>query len=428
VKPPIPLDQTTPLLMLPYHFPPENTTGAARPFRFYRYLPEFGYQPYVVTAGHPDPASPRENVWHVPNRFLVPSRTTLAGITEMALRKFLFPTDEGQLWTRSAVAAAEKVVRQHSIGAVYSTAPPFTSHIAAMKLKQKLGLKWIADFRDPLVGNPFRVLDGLPARVDQCLERRIFRNADALIAVTDTIGEEWARRYPAVAAKIHIIWNGFDPDEAFPEPAVSPGPRRVLSHVGGAFGGREPTQILQSIDRLIAKSLLNPAHILVRMIGYLEPGIVEQNLALFNRLKEQGCLEYGGGKVRRSQALQNLVDSDYLLLLDGNQLGIGYTVPAKLYEYVRAGRPILASTQHNSPVDRIVPNCGVRYGMIYLDDSAEQTDRKMMEFLALPSEPVSPSRWFFDTFDGRSHAGMLASIVDSLLGVAPGAAQLAREV
>jgi len=414
--------------MLPYHFPPENTTGAARPFRFYRYLPEFGYRPYVVTAGHPDPASPLDNVWHVPNRFLVPSRDTLAGVTEMALRKFLFPSDEGLLWTRPAIAVAEKVVRAHSIGAVFSTAPPFTAHMAALELKRRLGVKWIADFRDPLVGNPFRVQSGLPAYVDRLLERRIFRSADALITITDAIGEGWARRSPASAGKIHVIWNGFDPAETFPAPAVSPGPRRVLSHVGGAFGGREPTQVLRSIDRLIGRALLDPADILVRMIGYLEPAIVEENLSLFTRLKEKGCLEYGGGKVPRNQALRTLFDSDYLLLLDGNRLGIGYAVPAKFFEYVRTGRPILTNTVRNSPLDRIVPKCGLRYGMIYPDDSAEQTDRKMLEFLALPSDPVSPSQWFFDTFDGRRHAGMLAAILDRLLGVAPSVAQLAREM
>ena len=411
--------------MLAYHFPPENASGSARPFRFYRYLPDFGYQPYVVTAGHPDSASPRENVWRVPNRYLVPSRNSFAGVAEMALRKFLFPTDDGLLWTRSALAAAEEVVRTNSIQAVFSTAPPFTAHIAALRLKHRFGLKWIADFRDPLVGNPFRVQGGLPARIDSSLERRIFRHADALITVTDTIGEEWTHRFPGIGAKVHIIWNGFDPAEVFPPPAASHGPRRCLSHVGEAFRGREPVQILRSIDRLIERSLLDPAHLLVRMIGYLEPAIVTENLLLFNRLKEKGCLEYGERKVPRNQALQVMADSDYLFLLDGNLLGIGYAVPAKFFEYVRSGRPILANTRQDSPIDRILPRCGVRYGLIYPSDSEEETDRKMIEFLAQPTEPASPSAWFLETFDGRRHAGMLASILDSLFGVASEAAQFA---
>src|SRR5262249_17363257 len=159
---------------------------------------------------------------------------TLNGLTEMALRKFLFPTDEGLLWTLSAVATAERIVREHSIRAVYSTAPPFSTHLAALRLKHRLGMKWIADFRDPLVRNPFRVQAGVPARVDRFLERRIFRHADALVTVTDAIGQDWAAKSPDCAGKIHVIWNGFDPAEKFPTPAVAHGPRRVLSHIGGA--------------------------------------------------------------------------------------------------------------------------------------------------------------------------------------------------
>jgi glycosyltransferase involved in cell wall biosynthesis len=426
VKPPTSLDQTTPVLILPYHFPPDKASGSARPFRFYRYLPEFGYRPYVVTAARPDPASPLENVCYVPNRFAAPSRNSFAGLTEMLLRKFLFPTDEGMLWTRSIVTAAEKLIREHSIQVVCSTAPPFTTHIAALKLKRRLGLKWVADFRDPLVRNPFRVQSGLPAHLDRLMEPWMFRHADALITITDAIAEDWTRKSPACAGKIHVIWNGYDPAEKFPRPTVPPGARRVMSHVGGAFNGREPNQILRSIDRLIANSLLNPAHILVRMVGYLEPAIVEKDPSLFTRLRENGCLEYGANEVPRRQALQFLVDSDYLLLLDGNNLGIGYAVPAKFFEYVRAGRPILTNTGPNSPLDRILPKCGLRYGIIYPDDSAEQTDRKMLDFLALPPEPLSPSRWFLDTFDGRRHAGMLASILDSVLGIRAGVAQLER--
>src|SRR5215471_17167671 len=163
-----------PLLIVAYHFPPENATGAARPFRFYRYLPDFGYQPYVLAAGNPDPSSSLENVCNVPDPFASSQKT----FTEKVLRKFLLPTDEGVLWTRSAITAAEKIVSRHSIQAVFSTAPPFTPHIAALTLKRRLRLKWIADFRDPLVGNPFRSQNRLPAIADRVLQRRIFRHAD----------------------------------------------------------------------------------------------------------------------------------------------------------------------------------------------------------------------------------------------------------
>jgi len=403
-----------PLLILAYHFPPENATGAARPFRFYRYLPEFGYQPYVVAAGDPNQASPLKNVCYVPDKFISAKKT----FSEKVLRKFLFPTDEGVFWTRSATAVAEKIVATHSVPAVVSTAPPFTTHMVALALKRRRGLKWIADFRDPLVGNPFRIQSGFPALVDRYLQARFLSYADALISVTDVFGRDWYRADPSYSGKVHTIWNGFDPDEVFPSPKISPQSRQILSHVGGLYGGRDGVQILQSLERLIGRGKVDPNHLLVRLIGYLEPRIEQENQALFRALKEKGCLEYGG-EVPRNQALQILADSNYLLLLDGNRQNLAYAVPAKFYEYVRIGRPILTNTQRNSPLDHFVPECGIRHIIIYTDDSVQETDRKMMDLLALSSEPVSPSPWFSETFDGRRHAGALAAILDNILRSAP---------
>jgi hypothetical protein len=412
--------QLRPVLIVAYHFPPENTSGAARPFRFYKYLTEFGYRPYVIAAGQPDSGPAKEGVCYVPNRRLVPCRTTLPGLTEMVLRKFFFPNDEGVSWTLAAVSEARKLIEAHSIRVMLSTAPPFTTALAALQLKRRYGLKWVADFRDPLVGNPFRVQHGLPGMVNRFLESRIFRHADALTAVTDQMTEDWKGQHPGAAGKIRLICNGFDPDETF---GPAPIPRReykVLSHVGAILGGRHPIKILESIQRLVDRELMNPAKFRVRLTGDIEQQVIDLNRNIFTDLKEKGCLEYNDCVVPKIQAMRAIAESDYLLLLDGNSLDLGFAIPAKFFDYVRAGRPILVQTARNSPLDRILPQCGIPSLFVYPNDSEEQADRQILKLFDLPTAPVDPSPWFWSQFDGRRQTEALAGILDDLLGVAPG--------
>jgi len=409
----------TPVLMLAYHFPPENESGAARPGRFYKYLPEFGYRPYVVAAGQPDSGS-AERVYNVPNRFLVPSRNTLPGLTEMALRKFFFPQDAGVSWTLPAVSEAGKLIAAHSIRLMISTAPPFTTAIAALRLKQRYGLKWIADFRDPLVGNPFRVQRGLPGQVNKLLESMIFRRADALVSVTDSITEGWAREHPSYANKINLICNGFDPAESFGPAQRVRRPYKILSHVGAIMGGRHPIAILESIRRLIERGRMNPAEFRVRLTGVLEQQVFDLNPTVFTSLEEKGCLEYDEGVVPKAQAMQIIAESDYLLLLDGNVRDLGFAIPAKFFDYVRAGRPMLVQTARNSPLDRTLPNCGVPSLFVYPTDSEERIDSQVVALFNLPTDPIEPSPWFWTRFDGRKQTGALARILDELLRVESG--------
>jgi len=418
--------QLRPVLILAYHFPPENESGAARPYRFYRYLPDFGYRPYVVAAGEPDPAQPREDVHHVPNRFLVPTRSTLGGLSEMVGRKFFFPHDVGVNWSRAAYAEAEKVVGAHSIPIMISTAPPFTTALAALRLKRRFGLKWVADFRDPLVGNPFRVQHGLPHQIDKFLNRQIFERADAILGVSDKITSDWVTQYPAAAPKIHLIWNGFDPAEAFGPAPSQPRPYKVLSHVGAIMGGRHPVVVLESILRLIGRGLLNPNEVRIRLVGSLEQRIVDEHASVFTALKARGCLECAGHEIPKAEAMQVIAQSDYLLLLDGNVLDLGFAVPAKLFDYVRAGHPMLVQTARNSPVERILAKSAIPSLFVYPGDVPELVDEQILDLFSRPATPSVPSPWFWQEFDGKRQTEKLARLLDGLVTVPAGSSPRLR--
>ena len=128
----------------------------------------------------------------------------------------------------------------------------------------------------------------------------------------------------------------------------------------------------------------------------------------------RGCLEYNGKAIPRPEAIKELATSDYLLLLDLNEKNTDLQVPAKLFDYVRIGRPILAFTAEGSPVARILARCGVRQICVAPGWAEERVDDLVAAFFSLPTESIAPSPWFQEEFNVIQHTRTLAARLDSL--------------
>ena len=392
------------LLIVTHAFPPNPAPGSARAWRFYKYLQEFGYETHVVTASPQD--EPQSRVTWVP----VPARN----LGERILRKFVFPYDEDIQWTLPAFHAAERLIAATPMDAVLSTVPYIQDHIIGYRLKKKFDLPWIADYRDPIVGNPFRRSTGIPGMADRFLSARFFTAADLLVAVTDYGRQAWIRRSPAVESKSAVIWNGYDPEEPIAPKPIPPRPFRLISHIGSFYGGRSPVIPLASFLRLVRRGALNPSSFRFRLVGALSPVIADNHSELFRELTSLGCLEIQP-VVPRQQALDALMESDSLLLADNNYASIGHTVPAKLFEYIRVGRPVLALTVKDSPVERILGMSGVPFVTLSPGMDDQLIDARMIQFLSLPTGPVDLSEQFLSEFNGRNQARTLAGLLDRIL-------------
>ncbi len=93
----------------------------------------------------------------------------------------------------------------------------------------------------------------------------------------------------------------------------------------------------------------------------------------------------------------------------------GLQLPSKVFDYVQIGRPILAFTNRDSPVTRVVQQSGILNEVVFTDDSNEIVDGKVLSFLDLPTEPRAPSKEYLETFDGRRQAGKLADMIRSVV-------------
>jgi hypothetical protein len=125
----------------------------------------------------------------------------------------------------------------------------------------------------------------------------------------------------------------------------------------------------------------------------------------FDALREEGFLECMGAKPR-PEAQQLMATSDYLLLVDVD--GSNLHVAAKVFEYVRIGRPILAYTDKDSATERVLHRSGVPFVAVYPTDSEEVSDGKLLALLNLPADPVQMAPAFREEFSASYQTARLA--------------------
>jgi glycosyltransferase involved in cell wall biosynthesis len=401
------------LLMFAYHFPPENVIGAARPFRFYKYLARMQQCCQVFTAAGPPPLQDSA-VEYVPDPFLTTTRLDLRRTVELALRKVLLPGAIGTRWAYDASESARSFMRHHpgSRKVAFSTFPPLGAHVAAWRLARKEGIPWIADFRDPLADNPAdSSKSSLQRLIDQRLERTLLESAHLIIANTDSAAERMIGLYPKRRDDIHVIWNGFDPEDRLVAQPLPQHEFSVLSHVGELYWSRTVTPLLESIGRLVDTGWLAASKIRVQLVGPAHESSVPDR-GFLTRARAQGWLDIVAEQVSLSEARRITETSDGLILVQPHTI---LQVPGKLFEYLQVGRPILAFVARNSPIERILQKSGILYRCVYPDNSPESMDSTVMEFFRLPQDSVRPSSWFEQTFNAEKQTEMLYQLIQSVI-------------
>jgi len=401
------------VLIVSYYFPPFNGPGAQHPDFFFRYLKEQGFDVTAITsavyynpnATPTDPAPRTPGVLYLPEPDWVRALCPRLFRAEMQVQVRRRRWQPGFVWAKLFAIGAAKRVLAHGGNTMISVSPPVSSHWAALKLKKRFPtLFWIADFQDPFVGNPF---DSKITYGERRFERELFSLADVLSANTDTAMAMWQERYPEFAGKMMVTWGGYDPEEEVRAlPLASPTP--MLSHVGVIFGARVPAALLASIARLSERGRLKRGDLVAEFVGDLDFGAVA---GLAQKLAAEGWVRMRPTYVPRSAALRIAGEAHYSLLLDITPGDANLQVPAKLFDQIRIGRPVLAFTAKNSPAGRIVERSGIEHVRLRPDDEPERVDAGVLELLRMSPEPRPATEWFRETFDARRQAAALADVI-----------------
>jgi hypothetical protein len=398
------------LLILTYHFPPSAASGTFRMLGFVRHLPRFGWQPMVVAPPRLlDEPTDEALLGQVPAETAVYHMPYPDGWLSKPIRKY-FPFG---VWLPLAAAGCYRAIRAHRPDAILTSGPPHTIHLLGRHLRRRFGLPWVADFRDPWVACTGPNLRGKVARWEARTEPSVMREANALVFNTPGVCELQGRAYPQYAAKMTAITNGYDPQpvDTLGIPPLS-GPTIEIVHTGELYANRSPGPFLEAIGQLDAAAR-NGRTVRVRFIGKIGSRNLKTEIEdkIRGGLNAAVCLE---DHVPYADSIGAMVGADLLLLLDSPGRRAG--VPAKLYEYIGAGRPILALAERESDVAWVLRESGIPHRIAPPLDS-EAIRGALIGLLLDPATTCCGARHqpIQTRFTREQLASELATLLDSCL-------------
>jgi O-antigen/teichoic acid export membrane protein/glycosyltransferase involved in cell wall biosynthesis len=365
------------VLLIAPHFPPDIHVAAVRSFRIAKYLPRLGWEVWVLALPSKNSESetdagalaslPAERLVRVapqgrtaaesyPDENNDSSRTCFANILRH-IKRWVADTigmrTQELLWVLPAYAAGKRLVKANHIDLIFSSCSPFTAHIIARLIQRKAKCHWIAEYRDPWSNNPWvNGRAGWQVWFRKQLEKRIIRHADCITLVNEKMRDYFVESAPYLdAGKVVASRHGFDPeqfDEARAFPVAPPQDRMVITHTGLLGGYRPPGPFLDALAQALSEGLLPRDKIELRLLGAVEE--LSDGKDLQQLISERGL---GGvvkvlGAVSHTEAMAQQLASDLLLYLQTRTDGGAIFASAKIFEYIGAGRPILAVAEESA--------------------------------------------------------------------------------
>ena len=335
------------VLMIAFHFPPAAMgSGHLRTLGFARNLPESGWDPIVLSAralAYPRTAPMNDD--STPPGCLVHRAFALDARRHLGIKGkypgFLAQPDRWISWWPAAVWNGLRLIRRHRVRVIWSTYPIMSAHCIARTLSAITKLPWVADFRDPVASsvsaeNPYSVAS------QRRWEARVLRSAARIVFTTQAALDDYAERFPAASreGRLAVIANGYE-ETAFADLQATPPPLvgrpLVLLHSGLLYSeGRNPVPFFEALSRLKASGNIDARNlsVILRASGS-ESTYAQaiQRLGLDDIVTLAPPVSYKDALVEQAKA-------DALLLFQGSKFD--RQIPAKLYEYLRIGRPIFA--------------------------------------------------------------------------------------
>lgn len=368
------------VLIITYYWPPAGGPGVQRWLNFVKYLPEFDIHPIVYIPKNPNyplkdinlSSQLPENVTVYKNKIFEPyalagflskkrTKRISSGIINddsqsmvekilLWIRGNMFIPDARKYWVRPSVRYLDAIIKEEEIDTIITTGPPHSLHLIGLELQRNLGVKWLADFRDPWTSigyhNKLRLNDRSKRKHRQ-LESDVLNSCDKVVVTSDTTGAE----FESITRKpIVVITNGFDvavSNLSFSELDKD----FTLSHIGSLLSGRNPENLWKVLAELISENEFFRNCFRLNLIGVVGQDVLnsiyDNGLKSYTKIKEYVTHEDAVSFQRRSQLL---------LMAEINSPDTRGIIPGKLFEYLAARRPILALGPKNWEGGEIVVN------------------------------------------------------------------------
>ena len=423
------------VLIVTHYFKRQEDVGAIRLRGLAKHLPEWGWEPTVLTSASPSGGDQPCRVVETPFEDLTQKWKRRVGLNagstvkdQFGLRTlkngstaadrlmkvweelFSYP-DNFISWYDGAVARGAELCREERFDAILSSSRPVTAHLIAHEIKKRTGLPWIADLRDLWTQNNYASHWWLRRVREKRLELRILSTADALTTVSEPLArdlEELHRHRPVVS-----IPNGFDPDLV--NPGLPLNDRFHVVYAGVLYRGRrDPEPLFRAVRELMDEGKMDGGEVLIDLFGdqdgWLSEDVARHGLEGIVRLR---------GMVPRDEVIDNERRAQVLLLLMWNTPQEAGTYSGKVFEYLAARRPILSWGGGGGVVTGLLERTGAGIDASTYDALKEELFRLYSEHRSHGSVAYR-GRWpEIERFSHREMAGRFSAVLDDQCSSSP---------
>lgn len=364
------------VVIVTYYWPPAGGPGVQRWLKFVKYLRNFGIEPVVFTADNPYyptiDASLAEDVPEgievikcpifEPNNivaklkkseaqksagFLDPNPSFFAKVL-LYIRANYFIPDARMFWVKPSVKKLKKYISEENIDLVITTGPPHSLHLIGKKLKEQLGVKWLADFRDPWTSIDYFHLLPLTKSARKKhfrMEEEVVRSADSVLMVSNHAQE----KYKEFAKEINVITNGFDTEASLEDEAIIIDTKFSITHIGSMNSERNPKILWETLSELCKEDAVFAEDLELKLIGKLDDTIWNEEIAPRN-FKNVARIPY----VPHTEAKKYQRQAQVLLIVVNDYPSAKEMIPGKTFECLQAQRPILAFAPEDGDLSAIL--------------------------------------------------------------------------
>lgn len=405
------------IVVISYHYPPDPAVGGLRAAKVAEAFRRAGHEVHVVAAQVPEASGPlvrtpggivieRVRAWRNPRELWLAWKRRGVGVAAAGAAKAppaeasaalparvptwkrmifsaLWLPDDHQGFAPAAAAAARRAFPE-GMDLVYTSAPPFSGHLAGLWLSWRRGVRWIAEFRDPWTDNawkPAHVRSAWSDAAERWLERKTLDRAERIVAVSEGIARLFRAKLPPDASgRVLLVRNGIEWLAPTGTRPPAPGPKRI-AHVGSFYFGRDPRLFLAALAQVVVRRRLGPSDLQVDLVGRCRwyNGVSVE--AEVSRLGLDGLVRFQDWVPH--EVCQEIVrGADVLLLLAQQQPD---QVPNKLYEYLGTRAPILAFADDAGETAAMLREAGGH--TVITGDDLDTAARGIEEALGLAAEP-----------------------------------------
>lgn len=422
------------VLVISRFFPPCNSVyeiiASLRIIKFCKYLPYYGWLPIVLTCGGKETIHEvyegikvfrvkfKKNMYlqqvdkKLMNNMQYQSKWAQSWLRKKLIffiKELFFYPDEYVSWLPSAVRVAKEIIEKEKIDLIFSSALPPTVHLIAYEIIKEKNLPWVAEYRDLWTYNPYIQHTFLRKQMEKLLEIKVIKKAKMLVTVSEPLAEKLRKLHHK---PVEVITNGFDEDDYDFEVLLTP--YFSITYTGQIYEGKQdPSLLFKAVKILFEANKIKKENFKIRFYGPEKD--IPKVLSLAKRFKIQDVV-FHYGPISHKEAIIKQKESTVLLLLNWNSPEEKGVYTGKLFEYLGAGRPILAIPKiEEGVVDELLKKANAGISLSTLEEIINLLENWYNEFIRNGDIKLEINKEIIKSFTRKQLTKKLALLFDKVI-------------